>query len=425
MNTNTNTPASRYDAVIACPHEIADKRIALRFDPKQPGHNALNQLSRRMADAIAPATPQGGHAKDLAFDLWQAAIDCDYETFQQRVSTALLAQAIGPVASTEATDGAWHWVIYETLAGERNWVPAQRKSNHWNSTNFSGIPLCEVTVGPVITLAAPVQDLAPTKTSAHHAAVRKVLVHHGLTEHGDGVVEADLIYAVLNTSTVSMNVAPSDAIEGWQLVPTTSTEEMHAAAVRTIQRCNGNADFPPRVYRAMLAAAPAAPQAVPNAPYSLDADPAGVRALAADAITGALAFGAQGNNPAPAGHWLAPFWQMGRDTAQAADPDTKGMLAAACADLGRIAERLGVDPDDAGADPILAAIDELTAAQPAAVLTAELHLLEEVCSLYANDEDRYLRGDGEAYGGIPTSAGLKARAARQRFMKREQEGTAS
>jgi hypothetical protein len=46
------------------------------------------------------------------------------------------------------------------------------------------------------------------------------------------------------------------AREGWKLVPVELTEEMHVAAVRTIVRCTGNDDFPPRVYRAMLAAAP-------------------------------------------------------------------------------------------------------------------------------------------------------------------------
>ena len=46
---------------------------------------------------------------------------------------------------------------------------------------------------------------------------------------------------------------------GWKLVPIEPTGEMHVAAVKTIKRCAGNADFPPRVYRAMLAAAPAAP----------------------------------------------------------------------------------------------------------------------------------------------------------------------
>lgn len=43
---------------------------------------------------------------------------------------------------------------------------------------------------------------------------------------------------------------------GHKLVPMEITEEMHAAAVRTIVRCTGNSDFPPRVWRAMLAAAP-------------------------------------------------------------------------------------------------------------------------------------------------------------------------
>lgn len=48
---------------------------------------------------------------------------------------------------------------------------------------------------------------------------------------------------------------------GWKLVPTQITEDMHIAAVKTIQRCTGNDDFPRRVYVAMLDAAPTAPQA--------------------------------------------------------------------------------------------------------------------------------------------------------------------
>jgi hypothetical protein len=42
----------------------------------------------------------------------------------------------------------------------------------------------------------------------------------------------------------------------FRLVPVEPTEAMHAAAVKTIVHCNGNDDFPPRVWRAMLAAAP-------------------------------------------------------------------------------------------------------------------------------------------------------------------------
>ncbi len=47
-------------------------------------------------------------------------------------------------------------------------------------------------------------------------------------------------------------------------------------------------------------------------PYSIDVDPGGIRARVADAITGALACGAQGTNPPPNGHWLAPFWESAR-----------------------------------------------------------------------------------------------------------------
>lgn len=60
------------------------------------------------------------------------------------------------------------------------------------------------------------------------------------------------------------------------------------------------------------------PAAAPAAGDAL-ADPA-LQKLFGEAITGALAFGAQGVNPPPEGHWLAPFWNMARaDAALAAD----------------------------------------------------------------------------------------------------------
>lgn len=58
---------------------------------------------------------------------------------------------------------------------------------------------------------------------------------------------------------------------------------------------------------AFLTVARPAPQ-----PYSIDADPAGIRARVADAITGTLMVGAQGHTLPPAGHWAEPFWQMAR-----------------------------------------------------------------------------------------------------------------
>ncbi len=52
-------------------------------------------------------------------------------------------------------------------------------------------------------------------------------------------------------------------------------------------------------------------------PYSLDADPAGIRARVCDVITGTLMVGAQGHTPPPVGHWAEPFWQAARADAKA------------------------------------------------------------------------------------------------------------
>lgn len=71
-----------------------------------------------------------------------------------------------------------------------------------------------------------------------------------------------------------------------------------------------------------------APQAdsVTAPAYSIDADPQGIRARVAEAITGALAFGARGANPPPPGHWLAPFWKSARQEASRNAPVTSDTL---------------------------------------------------------------------------------------------------
>lgn len=53
-----------------------------------------------------------------------------------------------------------------------------------------------------------------------------------------------------------MNNDKRGEVSGWKLVPVKPTEQMHVAAVRTLNRCTGNDDFPRRVYAAMLNAAP-------------------------------------------------------------------------------------------------------------------------------------------------------------------------
>lgn len=53
-----------------------------------------------------------------------------------------------------------------------------------------------------------------------------------------------------------------------------------------------------------------------RAPRGTDAQILKERELTVAAIEGARAFGYQGVQPAPAGHWLMPFWQQGRDFAE-------------------------------------------------------------------------------------------------------------
>lgn len=64
-------------------------------------------------------------------------------------------------------------------------------------------------------------------------------------------------------------------------------------------------------------------------PYSIDTDPAGIRARVADVITGTLMVGAQGHTPPPAGHWAEPFWQMARADAAAQGIDLGQLRALA------------------------------------------------------------------------------------------------
>jgi hypothetical protein len=61
-------------------------------------------------------------------------------------------------------------------------------------------------------------------------------------------------------------------------------------------------------------------RAIVNAPRGTDGQILKERELTAAAISGAIAFGAQGVTPPPSDdHWLASFWRLGRDMAARAD----------------------------------------------------------------------------------------------------------
>lgn len=85
-----------------------------------------------------------------------------------------------------------------------------------------------------------------------------------------------------------------------------------------------------------------------NERYSIDADPDGIRALVADAIHGALAFGFQGVKPPPEGHWLTMFWKIGRDAlaAQPAAEPTTPKITVDFRQATELLELFGGEPAD-------------------------------------------------------------------------------
>lgn len=69
-----------YQAAINCKHEIDKDMVVLHFDPKQPGHNALDQLARRLT-----AHAQARFRKDDAEQLCRAAIACRHAVTDEKV----------------------------------------------------------------------------------------------------------------------------------------------------------------------------------------------------------------------------------------------------------------------------------------------------------------------------------------------------
>ncbi|WP_414609825.1 hypothetical protein [Stenotrophomonas pavanii] len=99
---------------------------------------------------------------------------------------------------------------------------------------------------------------------------------------------------------------------------------------------------------AMMRAAPPA-QAV-DLPYSLDADPAGIRARVCDVITGTLMVGAQGHTPPPAGHWAEPFWQAARADAAAQGVDLAAPIPSELAPVAAALKRFDECAEDCASE---------------------------------------------------------------------------
>ena len=173
-------------------------------------------------------------------------------------------------------------------------------------------------------------------------------------------------------------LSAAQAPEGWMLVPVEATTDMACSGWDAARKPIGGIDGMRVGWRAMLAAAPTAQEASKpvqaEAPNLSDYDPLIEQSLGVlvDLICPGID---SGDLIADAQEAMRILNGRATKQAEAAKPeklkvtlqDTEGdryrrMFEAACVALGQVSEALGLDPEDGGAAPILAAIEDLKAA---------------------------------------------------------------
>lgn len=82
-----------YEAVLGCPHEIDSNRVVLHFDSKQPGHNALNQLSRRIASVQLGVDKQIGACDGVADSATEHEILADWDRSDEAIEAWFMQHA--------------------------------------------------------------------------------------------------------------------------------------------------------------------------------------------------------------------------------------------------------------------------------------------------------------------------------------------
>lgn len=95
-----------YMRAINCPHEIDAEKVVLRFDARQAGHNALNQLSLRLTQPLKPVepteTPGGRLPPSERQQLWaliDEALSNTHGPFERGDICNLLAPVLAPLVS--------------------------------------------------------------------------------------------------------------------------------------------------------------------------------------------------------------------------------------------------------------------------------------------------------------------------------------
>ncbi|WP_405118794.1 hypothetical protein [Pseudomonas leptonychotis] len=91
---------------INCPHSINEHEVVLRFDPSRPGHNALNQLARRLTAALKPAGADGDSVIDSLRN-GGLTIDGDNAYKRDLLDAAVGSMLLGRQNSLQPPEGHW------------------------------------------------------------------------------------------------------------------------------------------------------------------------------------------------------------------------------------------------------------------------------------------------------------------------------
>jgi hypothetical protein len=108
--TEATMTDSLYRAAINCRHEIDAEKVVLYFDPSAPGHNALNQLSRRLdaffsdvtKDAARYRAIRGIFTDILADEAGISGVAFDYQLPMALIKDASEEELLDAVADAAA-----------------------------------------------------------------------------------------------------------------------------------------------------------------------------------------------------------------------------------------------------------------------------------------------------------------------------------
>lgn len=97
-------PVPLYRAAINCPHEIDHEQVILKYDPKQPGHNALNQLGRRLVEAVSAPKALAPMTDEQIYNVFASTVK-EAEPFLELVGDPIWAEVVEITRAIEAAHG--------------------------------------------------------------------------------------------------------------------------------------------------------------------------------------------------------------------------------------------------------------------------------------------------------------------------------